>query len=62
MKIGFWQIQIYEKDRYKIASTIPFVHYEWNVMQFGLKNTHSEFQNIMNEIFIPFTSLSIIHW
>jgi len=30
-------------------------------MLFGLKNAHSEFQNIMNEIFIPFSSLSIIY-
>jgi len=50
MKSGFWQIQIVKKDRSKTAFTIPFGHYEWNVMPFGLKNTHSEFQHIMNEI------------
>jgi hypothetical protein len=37
MKSGFWQIQIDEKDRYKTAFTVPFGHYEWNVMPFGLK-------------------------
>ena len=37
MKSGFWQIQIDEKDRYKTAFTVPFSHYEWNVMPFGLK-------------------------
>ena len=51
MKSGFWQIQIAEKDRYKTAFVVPFGHYEWNVMPFGLKNAPSEFQNIMNEIF-----------
>ena len=51
MKSGFWQIQIDEKDRYKTVFTVPFGHYEWNVMSFGLKNAPSEFQNIMNDIF-----------
>ena len=37
MKLGFWQIQITESDRYKIVFIVPFGHYEWNVMPFGLK-------------------------
>ena len=61
MKSGFWQIQIAEKDRYKTAFTVHFGHYEWNVMPFGLKNAPSEFQNIMNEIFTPFTHFSIVY-
>jgi len=28
MKSGFWQIQIAEQDRYKMAFTVPFGHYE----------------------------------
>ena len=59
MKSGFWQIQIAEPDRYKTAFTVPFGHYEWNVMPFGLKNAPSEFQNIMNDIFTPYTSFII---
>jgi hypothetical protein len=61
MKSGFWQIQIDEKDKYKTAFTVPFGHYEWNVMSFGLKNAPSEFQNIMNDIFNPYTSFSIVY-
>ncbi|XP_030923368.1 uncharacterized protein LOC115950286 [Quercus lobata] len=61
MKSGFWQIQISESDRYKTAFTTPFGHYEWNVMPFGLKNAPSEFQNIMNEIFNPFSSHTIVY-
>jgi hypothetical protein len=61
MKNGFGQIQIDEKDRYKTAFTVPFGHYEWNVMPFGLKNALSEFQNIMNDIFTPFTDFSIVY-
>ena len=61
MKSGFWQIQISENDRYKTAFTTPFGHYEWNVMQFGLKNAPSEFQNIMNDIFNSFSHLTIVY-
>ena len=61
MKSEFWQIQIDEKDRYKTAFTVPFCYYEWNVMPFGLKNAPSEFQNIMNDIFTPFTDFSIAY-
>ena len=34
MKLGFWQIQIKEEDKYKTTFTTPFGHYEWNVMPF----------------------------
>ena len=61
MKSGFRQIQISEKDRYKTAFTTPFGHYEWNVMLFGLKNAHSEFQNIMNDIFNSFSHFTIVY-
>ena len=50
MKSGFWKIRIKEQDKYKTAFTVPFGHYEWNVMSFGLKNGPSEFQNIINDI------------
>ena len=61
MKSGFWQIQIAEKDKYKTAFNVPFGHYEWNVLPFGLKNAPSEFQNIMNNIFNPYTYMSIVY-
>ena len=61
MKSGFWQIQIKPEDRYKTAFTVPFGHYEWNVMSFGLKNAPSEFQNMMNEIFNEYTRFSIVY-
>ena len=57
MKFGFWQIQIKPEDRYKTTFTVPFAHYEWNVMPFGLKNAHSEFQNMMND----YTKFSIVY-
>jgi len=61
MKSEFWQIQITEANRYKTAFTVPFGHYEWNVMPFGLKNAPSEFQNIMNDIFAPYISFIIVY-
>ena len=41
MKTRFWQIQLHENDKYKIAFTVPFRHYEWNAKAFGLKNAPS---------------------
>ena len=35
MKSEFWQIQVKETDRYKTTFTVPFGHFEWNVMPFG---------------------------
>ena len=61
MKYGFLQIQIKPEDRYKTAFTVPFEHYEWNVMPFGHKNAPSEFQNMMNEIFNEYTRFSIVY-
>ena len=61
MKFGFWQVQISEDDKYKTAFTTPFGHYEWNVMPFGLKNARSEFQNIMNVIFNPFSHFTVVY-
>ena len=61
MKSGFWQIQIFEKDKYKTTVNIPFGHYEWNVMPFGLKNAPSEFQKIMNDIFNNFQDFTIVY-
>ena len=61
MKSGYYQIQIAEEDKYKTAFTVPFGHYEWNVMPFGLKNAPSEFQHIMNDIFNPFSGFIIVY-
>ena len=61
LKSGYWQIQIDTKDRYKTAFNVPFGQYEWNVMPFGLKNAPSEFQNIMNDIFNPYSNFIIVY-
>jgi hypothetical protein len=61
IKLGFWQIQIHSKDRYKTAFTVDFGQYEWNVMPFGLKNAQSEFQSIMNDIFNAYSKFCIVY-
>jgi hypothetical protein len=61
MKNGFWQIQIYEKDKNKIAFVTPLGQYEWNVIPFDLKNAPCEFQNIMNDILSPLSKYSIVY-
>ncbi|BBH09222.1 Plant protein of unknown function D, partial [Prunus dulcis] len=48
-------------DRYKTAFVTPFGHYECNIRPFGLKNAPNEFQNIINEIFNPFSHFSIVY-
>ena len=40
---------------------VSFGHYEWKVMPFVLKNAPSEFKNIINEIFNPYSDLSIVY-
>ena len=49
------------KKTYKTAFIVPCGHYEWNVMPFGLKSAPSEFQNIMNDIFNPYTNFPIVY-
>ena len=44
-----------------MAFTVPFGHYECNVMPFGLKKALSEFPNIMNDIFNDYTKFSIVY-
>ena len=61
MKSEFWKIQIKPEDRYKTTFIVPFGHYKWNVMPFGLNNAHSEFQNMMNDIFNDYTKFYIVY-
>ncbi|KAL4568059.1 hypothetical protein LXL04_023660 [Taraxacum kok-saghyz] len=61
LKSGYWQIQVTESDRYKTAFNGPFAQYEWNVMPIGVKNAPSEFQNIMNDIFYPYSNSIIVY-
>lgn len=61
LKSGFWQIRIDPNDLYKTGFVVPSGHYKWNVVPFGLKNASSEFQKIMNEIFTPYHTFSLVY-
>ena len=49
LKSAFWQVAIKEEDKFKTAFGVPAGHYEWNVMPFGLKNSPSKFQRVMDD-------------
>ena len=38
MKLGFWQVQVDDHDKYKTTFTVSFGHYEWNIIHFRLEN------------------------
>lgn len=50
-----------KQGKHKTAFTVPFGHFEWLVMPFGLKNAPSEFQNTMNDIFNPYSDFIIVY-
>lgn len=47
---GFHQILVKQADREKTAFSTPFGHYEYIRMPFGLKNSPSTFQRLMNSV------------
>ena len=61
LKAGFWQVSINEEDKFKTAFSIPAGHYEWNVMPFGLKNSPSKFQKVMDDIFKPYFDWLLVY-
>ena len=51
---GFWQIEIEERDKVKIAFSTSWGHYEYNVIPFGLKGVPAIFQRLMTKVLGPY--------
>jgi len=45
---GFWQINIKEEHKEKTGFSVPSGHYEFNRLPFGLSNSPSSFQRLMD--------------
>ncbi len=47
-------IHIHQGDKWNTAFVTPSGHYEYQVIPYGLSNSHSVFQGYMNEVFQEF--------
>jgi hypothetical protein len=47
---GFWQVSIKEEHRERTGFTVPSGHYEFNRLPFGLSNSPSNFQRLMDVV------------
>ncbi|CAK1586140.1 unnamed protein product [Parnassius mnemosyne] len=48
LKAGYWQVEVAEEDRHKTAFTTPFRTFRFHRMHFGLKNSPTTFQRLMD--------------
>jgi hypothetical protein len=51
---GYWQIELEEDSKEKIAFIVDNNLYEWNPLAFGFKNAPGTFQRLMNSVLRSF--------
>lgn len=54
MKAGYHQVRMLPQDEYKTAFKAHHGNYQFKVMSFGLTNTPTTFQCIMNDVLQPY--------
>jgi hypothetical protein len=47
---GFWQVNIKEEHKERTGFSCPFGHFEFNRLPFGLSNSASHFQRLMDAV------------
>ena len=55
LALGYWQVEIEEKDKEKAAFSTQKGHFEFNQMPFGLTNAPATFQHLMECILTGIT-------
>ncbi|GJX19402.1 putative reverse transcriptase domain-containing protein [Tanacetum coccineum] len=54
LRFGYHQLRVREEDILKTAFRTRYGHYEFQVMSFGLTNTHAVFMDLMNWVCKPY--------
>jgi hypothetical protein len=54
LQSGYHQVRIAPEDVHKSAFRIPFGHFQYKVVPFGLCNAPATFQRLMNDVFRPY--------
>ncbi|XP_049382841.1 uncharacterized protein LOC125847217 [Solanum stenotomum] len=60
LRLGYHQVQVWEKDILKIAFRTRYGHFEFLVMSFGLNNAPVVFMDLNNRIFRPSLDMFVI--
>ena len=60
LRYGYHQLRIKDVDVHKTTFRMPYGHYEFLVILFGLTNASTDFIDLMNRVFGPYVDQFII--